>query len=85
LVGQLDEARRAFEAADGELGSVSFDPEDPASIEAAIQRAEGIVDDRLGAYASNLIIGPMAAQLKDKYRQAIIDQAAAARTGSGSE
>ena len=79
LSSSLNDATKALEALDGELGTVTFNPNDPASSEAAIQEVERIVDERLGAYASNPIIGPLAEGMKEKYREAIIEKAAAAR------
>ncbi|MFA6014448.1 MAG: hypothetical protein WC742_05225 [Gallionellaceae bacterium] len=76
---QLTDAQRAMESLDGELGSVNFDPNDPASIETAIQSVESIIDERLVQYANNPIIAPLAAGMKEKYREAIIDRAAEAR------
>ena len=66
LTRNLADAQKAFEALNGELGTVSFNPNDPGSIEAAIQEVERIVDERLTPYASNPIIGPMAEGLKQK-------------------
>lgn len=79
----LEDAQKALAEMDGELGSVSFDPHDPASIEAAIQGVERLIDERLGSYASNPIVGPLAEGMKEQYRQGILDKAAAARTGGG--
>lgn len=79
LSKQLSDAQKALEMLDGELGTVSFDPNDPASIEAAIQSVETIIDDRLGPFASNPIVAPLAEQMKEKYREAIIERAAEAR------
>jgi hypothetical protein len=76
---ELAEAQSALESLDGELGSVKFDPEDPGSIEAAISSMEKIIDDRIGEYTSNSIIGPMAEEMKEKYREAIIAKAAEER------
>ena len=84
LSRQLTEAQRAIEALDGEIGTVNFDPNDPASIEAAIQSVESMIDERLVQYTSNPIIAPLAASLKEKYREAIVDRAAEARL-KGSE
>ena len=81
LTRDLADAQKALSAIDGELGSVSFDPHDPGSIDAAIQEVERLVDEQLGAYAANAIVGPIAQSMKAQYRQAIIDQAAAARVG----
>ncbi len=83
LQRNLKDAQKALEALDGELGTVNFNPHDPASIEAAIHQVERLVDDRVGAYASNPIIGPMADEMKGKYREAILEKAAAARLEGG--
>jgi hypothetical protein len=79
LSRQLTDAQRAIESLDSDLGTVSFDPEDPASIDAAIQSVEAIIDEKLGPYASNPIIAPLAENMKEKYRESIVDRAAAAR------
>ena len=84
LSRELEEAQRALAALGDELGTVKFNPHDPASIEAAIQQIESTVDDRVGTYASNAIIGPLAEKLKETYRQGIVDRASAARL-SGDE
>ena len=76
---QIDDAQKALAALEGELGTVSFNPNDPASIEAAIRQAESTVDNCLGDYASNPIIGPLAEEMKEKYRESIIERAAEAR------
>lgn len=81
LTKQLDEAQAALAELDEELGVVSFDPTDPASIEAAIQEAEGLVDERMAPYANNAIIGPLAEQMKNRYRDAVIAKAAESRSG----
>jgi hypothetical protein len=79
LTNNLEDAKKALEGLDGELGTVRFNPADPGSIEAAIQEVERLVDERLGAYAANPIVGPLAESMKEKYREAIIEKAAAAR------
>jgi len=85
LAHELNEAQRAINSVDEELGTVSFNPNDAASIEAAIQQVELIVDERLSAYSSNPIIGPLMIGLKEKYREGIIERAAAARLEEGHE
>lgn len=79
LSRNLAEAQKALAALDGELGTVSFDPNDPGSIDAAIQEVERLVDERLGSRAANPVIGPMIDGMKERYRQGILDRAAAAR------
>ncbi|TPJ52378.1 hypothetical protein [Mesorhizobium sp. B2-6-4] len=75
----FSEAQKALVEIDGEIGIVTFNPEDPASIEAAIQDVERMIDERLGPYASNLIVGPLIDGMKGEYRKGILDKAAAAR------
>lgn len=76
---ELEDAQKALAELEGDLGSVNFTPDDPESIEAAIQSMEQIIDERVGRYANNSIIGPLAEETKANFRQAILDQAAAAR------
>jgi hypothetical protein len=76
---ELADAQRAMEDVDGELGTVRFDPHDPTSIERAISEVDRMIDERLGRYADNAIIGPMIQEMKESYRGGIIESAAAAR------
>lgn len=85
LSRQLTDAQKAMEALDGELGTVKFDPNDPASIEAAIQSAESMIDEKLVQYTSNPIIAPLAESMKEKYREAIINRATEARLKSSED
>lgn len=79
LQKQLIRAQEALERVDGELGSVRFDPNDPESIEAAMRQIDALIDERLGDYIDNPIIGTLAESMKEKYREALLDQAQAAR------
>ena len=79
LQRELAEAKRAMSELDGELGTVSFDPNDPSSIQAAIQSVNHLVDQSLGQYASNFLVGPMIDQMKEAYRERILKEAAGAR------
>lgn len=82
LQRQLKDAERAFQELDGELGSVTFDPHDPASIEHAVHEMTRMIDDRVGGYASNPIVGPLVDEMKVKYREAIVEKAATERLKS---
>lgn len=82
LSRELKNAEMALETLDGELGTVTFDANDPESIETAILSVETIINEKLGEYAGNSFIGPLAEQMKEHYREAIIDRAAAIRLGS---
>lgn len=79
----LSEAQRALEAVNGELGTLSFNPDDPGSVEAAIAESERLVDQRLGKYANNSIVGPLIVQMKQSFRAAVIEKAAEARLKGG--
>ncbi len=79
LQKELEEAQRALDELDGELGTVTFTPHDPASIEAAIQSVNQMVDGRVGQYVSNPFVGPLIEQMKETYRESILQKAAEAR------
>jgi len=81
LSSQLEEASKTFDDIDGDFGTFRFDPDDPESIEAAIQQAEALVDARTASYSENPMISSVAEQLKESLRQGIIERAAAARLG----
>jgi len=49
LTKQLEQAQQAIDELDGELATVSFDPSDPASIDAAIQQANASVEAKVAA------------------------------------
>jgi hypothetical protein len=79
ITRELNDAQKVLGDLDGQIGTVNFNPDDPESIEAAISSMEQIIDERVGRYANNSIIGPMADEMKTSYRQAILDRAAEAR------
>ena len=80
--GQLKEAEQTLNEMDGELGVVNFDPHDPSSIEAAIQSVMRMIDRRIEPYAGNPIVGSLADQMKESYRENILQKAAEARLQS---
>lgn len=79
LSKELSEAQAALKELDGDLGTVSFNPTDPGSIEQAIQVVEAMVDEKLSKYAKNSVIAPLAEGMKESYREAILEKAATAR------
>lgn len=79
LQRQLQAAQEALKRVEGELGTVQFDPNDPESIEAAMRQIDAIIDERLGDYLDNPIIGPLSESMKGKYKEAILEQAQAKR------
>lgn len=85
LTRQLKDAEKALAELDGEIGTVTFAPDDPASIENAISQIEVMIDERVGQYAANPFVAPLIEGMKEQYREAIIEKAAAARLGEGEE
>lgn len=79
LQRDLQRAQDALAELDGDLGSVSFNPEDPASIDQAIVAMERIIDDRVAGYEDSEIIGSLAEEMKEQYRAMILEKAAEAR------
>ncbi|RJX30876.1 MAG: hypothetical protein C4516_09035 [Oxalobacter sp.] len=79
LQRELEEAKRVLTKLDGELGTVNFNPHDPSSIEIAIQVVNRMIDDRVGGYASNPIVGPLIDRMKITYQENILERAAKAR------
>ena len=85
LSRSLKEAQEALANLDGDLTSVSFDPAEPASIEAAIEEMERVIDQRVSGHADNPFVAPMVEAAKENFRQAILDMAAAARVAGGED
>jgi hypothetical protein len=85
LVRKMKELEKAAAALDGDLANISFDPQDPQSIDLAIQQVETAIDDRVGDYQNNDMVQNIVEQLKQQARNAILERAASARLGGGSE
>ena len=83
LTKTLKQAQRGISELIVTVGAVHFDPHDPASIEAAIQQANDLVDSKIGTYSSNPLIAPLAKASKEQFRSSIIERAAAARLRGG--
>jgi hypothetical protein len=77
--------RKAVAELDGEIASVKFDPDDPQSIEQAIQTLNSAIDAKIAQYSRNDMVTSMAEELKENGRNAILERAAAARLERGQE
>lgn len=82
LQKKLKDVEQALNELDGELGVVNFDPHDPASIEAAIQSVNRMINSRIEPYTDNPTVGALADQMKESYRENILKKAAEARLQS---
>lgn len=79
LQRQFKELERALRDLDGEIANVRFDPEDPSSIERAIQQLSDAVDEKVRPYGRNEMVQSIAEELKENGRAQILERAAAAR------
>ena len=79
----LKDAERAIGNLDGHLGQVSFDPNDPSSIDLAIAEMEATIDARVAGLGGGKIVETLVRGAKELFRQGILDKAAAARAGKG--
>ena len=83
LSKELDQLQRVLRELDGEIGAVTFNPHDPASIESAISNMNALIDEKAGDYRSNSMAASIIESVKDSYRQGILDKAAEARASEG--
>lgn len=85
LQKELKHAQKALKELDGEIAQVSFDPNDPASINSAIVSMERMVDERVGQYAKNELVAPIIDEAKEVFKNAIIEKASQARLEADDE
>lgn len=85
LMRKMKELENAAAALDGDIANVSFDPQDPQSIDLAIQQMEAAIDERVGDYQDNDIVQSIADQLKEHARNAVLERAAGARLDVGNK
>lgn len=85
LTKNLDQLSKAMAELDGDICQVKFNPHDPASIEQAIQAMETAIDARIASYANNPMVSGIVDEMKEKYRDAILEKAARARLQEGDD
>ena len=78
----LDQATKALGDLDGEIATLSFDPGDPASVEAALVQLDMAIDSKIAPYRGNELVETAAANLKQQYRSEILNRAEEAVRGS---
>ena len=74
LTRELEDAQRALQNLNGSFGTISFDAADPASVDSALREIDRMVDNRLGAYRSNALVGQLAKATKEAYRKQLLDR-----------
>lgn len=68
----LKQAELAARELDGDLATLSYDPENATSVELAISEARLIVDNRLGSWYGNKIVDRMAEIAKAGFEQQVL-------------
>lgn len=79
LQRDLKQAQDALGELDGQIGSVSFDPDDPGSIDLAIASMEKLIDEKVAGFENSEIVATLAEEMKDQYRAMILEKASEAR------
>lgn len=79
LSKKIDDMAKFTKELDGEICKVSFDADDPGSIDRAIVQVEGVIDAKAAAYRSNDWIDSVASKAKESLRSQILEKAAQAR------
>ena len=75
LQRELKDAQRAFQSLDGTIATLSFDADDPASVQRAVRQMESAIDNKIGPYRNNAMVMQIANSMKETYRKAIKDKA----------
>ena len=79
LQRDLKRVQDAISELDGDLGSVSFNPDDPESIDLAISSMEKLIDEKVAGFEDNDIVASLIDEMKGQYRAMILEKAAEAR------
>ncbi len=81
----LREASDALKVLDGTIGSVHFNPSDPASVDAAVAEVNAMVDKRVAPWKDNQLVKQVASGLKERYAAGIRERARKAVESDGPE
>lgn len=79
LARKMDELARVVAELDGDIAQVRFNSHDPEIIELAIRQGHIAIDQRVSRYSHNEMVASIASEIKQKYREAIYEKAAASR------
>ena len=79
----LAEAGEGLKALQDEVIEAGFDPDDPASVQAAIQHVENTIDAKVARFRGNALVRDAADQIKAECRANILRQVEAACANRG--
>jgi hypothetical protein len=83
LTQTLAEAGEGLKVLQEEVITAGFDPDDPASVQAAIQHVEDTIDAKVARFYGNTLVRAAADQIKAECRANILQQVEAAGTNRG--
>jgi hypothetical protein len=83
LARTLAEAGEGLKALQDEVIEAGFDPDDPTSVQAAIQHVEDTIDAKVARFRGNALVREAADQIKAECRANILQQVEAASTNRG--
>lgn len=75
LQRELRDVQRALGQLDGTIGTISFNPQDPASVQRAIREMEQMIDRKILPYRSNPLVSTVATAMKEQYRKSLLERA----------
>lgn len=76
LARTLAEAGEGLKALQDEVIEAGFDPDNPASVQAAIQHVEDTIDAKVARFRGNAVVREAADQIKAECRANILQQVA---------
>ncbi len=76
---ELADLAKVLDEIDGEIINVRFDPDDPESIQAAINKMSKAIDDKVGYYKNNSTATEMIEEVKENLREQLLQKAAELR------
>jgi hypothetical protein len=76
----LEEAAEELKALEDEVITAGFDPNDPASVQAAIQHIDDTIDAKISRFRGNRLVEEAAVAIKAECRVNILLQATERRT-----
>jgi hypothetical protein len=83
LTRTLAEAGEGLKALQDEVIEAGFDPDDPASVQTAIQHVENTIDAKVARFRGNALVREAADQIKAECRANILQQVEVALTTRG--
>jgi len=74
LQRELKELQAALQSLHGPIADLKFNPDDPDSIQEAINQMEQAVDEKAAAYSNNPLVSKVVNAVKAQFRQRILEK-----------